>query len=185
METIVGLLVIILGPVSVAVAAAILRKNSERQRFHRILEGSKNMKGLRHRGGFTLVELIIVIVIVGTLVSIAVPLYLHYSETAKVREGLGMIKAIMTSQKLERIKTSKFYTAAGGLASTIFLEKGIDVRDSVYFTYETAGDGDQFTVTGTATAESGMTGAITYDSATKTWSCTGDIIEKMLPKESE
>jgi hypothetical protein len=96
-----------------------------------------------------------------------------------------MIKAIMTSQKLERMKTSKFYTAAGGSAPTIFLEKGIDVRDSVYFTYGAVGDVDKFTVTATATAESDMTGTITYDSSTGTWSCTGDIIEKMLPGESE
>ena len=140
---------------------------------------------LHHRNGFTLVELVVVIIIIGTLATIAVPLYLHYSETAKVREGLGMIKAIMTSQKLEIIKTSKFYTATGEAASTIFLEKGIDVRESVFFTYETAGDADKLTITATATAESGMTGTITYDSATKTWSCTGDIIEKMLPKPSE
>jgi len=91
----------------------------------------------------------------------------------------------MTSQKLERIKTSKFYTAAGGSASTIFLQKGIDVRDSVYFTYETVGDTDKFTVTATTTPESDMTGTITYDSSSRIWSCTGDIIEKMLPGESE
>jgi Tfp pilus assembly protein PilE len=48
-----------------------------------------------------------VIVIVGILVAIAVLLYVNYTETAKVREGLGMMKAIMTSQKLERIKTSR------------------------------------------------------------------------------
>jgi prepilin-type N-terminal cleavage/methylation domain-containing protein len=161
------------------------RTNSVRQRFHHILEGSKNMKRLRHQSGFTLVELIIVIVIVGTLVAIAVPLYLHYTETCKVREALGMIKAIMTSQKLERIKTSKYYSATGGEASSIFLQKGIDIRDSAHFTYETIGDANQFTVTATATAESGMTGTISYDSATKTWSCTGDIIEKMLPDSSE
>jgi prepilin-type N-terminal cleavage/methylation domain-containing protein len=146
---------------------------------------SRRWEGVHFSKGFTLVELIVVIVIVGTLASIAVPLYLHYSETAKVREGLGMIKAIMTSQKLERMKRSKFYTAAGGSASTTFLEKGIDVRDSVYFTYETVGDADKFVVTATATAESDMIGTITYDSSTRTWSCTGGIIEKMLPQESE
>jgi len=48
-----------------------------------------------------------VIVIVGILVAIAVLLYVNYTETAKVREGLGMMKAIMTSQKLERIKKSR------------------------------------------------------------------------------
>ena len=142
------------------------------------------MKRLRDSTGFTLVELIIVIVIVGTLVAIAVPLYSHYTETAKVREAVGMIKAIRTSQKLERIKTSSFYTATGDVASTIFLQKGIDVRDSVHFTYETLGDPNQFTATATATAESNMTGAISYDSATKTWSCTGDILDKMLPDSS-
>jgi hypothetical protein len=30
-----------------------------------------------------------------------------------------------------------------------------------------------------------MIGTITYDSSTRTWSCTGGIIEKMLPQESE
>jgi len=143
------------------------------------------VKSLHNRTGFTLVELIIVIVIVGTLVAIAVPLYSHYSETAKVQEAVGMIKAIRTSQKLERIKTSSFYTATGAGASTILLEKGIDVRDSVHFTYETIGDANQFTATATATVGSDMTGTISYDSTTKTWTSTGDILEKMLPDSSE
>jgi hypothetical protein len=96
-----------------------------------------------------------------------------------------MIKAIKTSQKLERIKTSKYYAATGAAASMVFMEKGIDLRESINFTYETTGDASRFTITATATAESDMTGSISYDSATKTWSCTGDILEKMLPDSSE
>ncbi len=123
----------------------------------------------------------VIIIIVGILAAIAVPLYLHYAETAKVREALGMIKAIITSQKVEKIRTLNYYTVTGAQASTVFLQKGVDVRESLYFNYETAGDADTFTVTATATAESGITGTIYYDSTTNSWSSTGDIREDMLP----
>jgi hypothetical protein len=59
------------------------------------------------------------------------------------------------------------------------------MTDSVNFTYGIIGQIDRFTVTATATPESGMTGTISYNSATRTWSCTGDIIESMLPEERE
>jgi hypothetical protein len=61
----------------------------------------------------------------------------------------------------------------------------VDVRESLYFIYETAGDADTFTVTATTTPESGITGTISYDSATNSWSSTGDITEGMLPEPSE
>jgi prepilin-type N-terminal cleavage/methylation domain-containing protein len=140
---------------------------------------------LHFRKGFTLVELLVVIILVSILAAIGVPLYLHYSETSKVREALGTIKAIITSQKVEKIKTLQYYTATGGTAATIFLKKGIDLTDSIYFTYETNGDADAFTVTATATPESGITGTITYDSATNSWSSTGDITPGMLPQPAE
>ena len=127
----------------------------------------------------------VVIIIVGILAAIAVPLYRHYTETAKVREALGMMKAISTSQKVEKMKTTRYYTATGDTASAIFLQKAIDIRESFYFMYETEGDVDTFTITATAIIASGITGTITCDSATNSWSSTGDITEEMLPELSE
>ena len=142
-------------------------------------------KNLQNRKGFTLVELMVVIIITGILVSVAVPLYLNYTEMSKVQEALGMMKAIKTSQKVERMKTSIYYTATGVTASMIFFQKGIDVRESRYFTYETSNNDDTFAITAIATAESRITGTISYDNATNSWSSTGDITQDMLPETWE
>jgi Tfp pilus assembly major pilin PilA len=127
----------------------------------------------------------VVIIIVGVLAGVAVPLYLDYADTCKVREALGTIKAIITSQKVEKVRTLNYYTAVGDTAPTTFLSKGVDLRESEYFIYETSRNGDTFTITASTTIDSGMTGSISYDNATNSWSSTGDITEKMLPGSSE
>jgi hypothetical protein len=86
---------------------------------------------------------------------------------------------------VEKVRTLNYYTAVGDTAPTTFLSKGVDLRESEYFIYETSRNGDTFTITASATIDSGMTGSISYDSATNSWSSTGDITEKMLPGSSE
>ena len=120
-------------------------------------------KRVKNQGGFTLVELMVVIIIVGILAAIAVPLYTDYVEKARVTEATSIMGAIITSQKIEMQRTVDYYTAG---TPAEFRTKGIDISDVRYFTYSTAANAATggFTVTGDATAAFSSTpgGQITY-----------------------
>jgi Tfp pilus assembly protein PilE len=84
---------------------------------------------------FTFLKLMVGIIIVGILAAIAIPLYTGHVERKRVTEATSIMGAIITSQKVERGRTGKYY-----MASTVaeFKKKGIDITDTKYFTYETA-----------------------------------------------
>jgi prepilin-type N-terminal cleavage/methylation domain-containing protein len=145
-------------------------------------------KRIKNQGGFTLVELMVVIIIVGILAAIAVPLYTDYVEKARVTEATSIMGAIITSQKIEMQRTVDYYTAG---TPAEFRSKGIDISDVRYFTYSTAANAATggFTVTGDATAQFSSTpgGQITFSydpTATPpgSWAADGTVITNdMLP----
>jgi type IV pilus assembly protein PilE len=101
------------------------------------------------RKTFTLVELMVLIIMVGILAAITFPLYTGYVERNRVTEATSIMGAIITSQKVEKSRTTKYYSASTIVA---FKAKGIDITDTKYFTYETlAMPNDGFTVTATPT----------------------------------
>ncbi len=88
--------------------------------------------------GFTLVELVIVIVIVGILSVVAVPVYKGYTKKAMATEGKALLGSINTAQKVYFSEFNNFVTSSQSLAL------GITPGTNKYFT--------TFSLTGNTTA---------------------------------
>jgi len=122
--------------------------------------------------GFTLVELVIVIVIVGILSVVAVPVYKGYTKKAMATEGKALLGAINTSQKVYFAEWAIFVNGAS--ASAIL---DVNAGSNKYFT--------TFGVTGNTTgftASTAGTGGANGIALTLTGSSSGasNIVESGL-----
>jgi prepilin-type N-terminal cleavage/methylation domain-containing protein len=72
------------------------------------------MRNIRNSKGFTLIELMIVVVIIGILAAIAIPKFGAASDRAKEKEADGILKQVYTLQSA--------YTAQHGVAATTVAE---------------------------------------------------------------
>ncbi len=89
------------------------------------------MKNLK---GFTLVELIIVIVIVGILSIVAVPVYKGYTKKAMATEAKALLGAIVTAQKVYFAEYGHHRNLADGDVTNYDKYLDIDARNNKYFT---------------------------------------------------
>ena len=114
---------------------------------------------LNNKSGFTLLEIIIVIIIVGILASLALPRFFSTVEYSKSTEAFAGMTALR--QSMERC-----YLQAGGNYTACTLA-GLDVENpqnspGAHFTYAIAGQGlTGYAITGTRNTSDGGDGTST------------------------
>ncbi len=87
---------------------------------------------MRNRRGFTLLELIVVLVVLSVLVSIALPQYEGFVEKGRAAEVYGVFDMIKTSQEAYRLSRGNYATHLSDLTD-------ITITNSVYWTYNMIG----------------------------------------------
>lgn len=91
--------------------------------------------------GFTLIELMIVVAIIGILASVAIPAYMDYTIRAKVSEGLFMAGGAKTAVEETRFAVGRFLGTGGEVNASYGLPLPTSVSGNDAFSVAIGGSG--------------------------------------------
>ncbi|MCP4582724.1 MAG: prepilin-type N-terminal cleavage/methylation domain-containing protein [candidate division Zixibacteria bacterium] len=126
------------------------------------------LKHFRNRKGFTLVEILIVVVMLAILFAIAVPIYISYVASARSAEAQEAINAIKAAAKVFQARNGQWPNNVQQMDQLLQFEEVTELRWT--FNIVTAGQGlAQISATSLGQMPGGAGKVVTLDVRTGEW----------------
>ncbi len=149
------------------------------------------MSSKKFKHGFTLIELMIVVAIIGVLAAIAIPAYQDYIGKAQAAEGLSLLdgfKAPVALSVGEAGVANGCKGSYGTIAGAVSIGKYVQKIELAV-----VGETCQVTATFKASADNlainpkvaGKTLILTYTPASSAWACTTDLADTIKPADCQ
>ncbi|EKO3517814.1 prepilin-type N-terminal cleavage/methylation domain-containing protein [Vibrio fluvialis] len=136
-----------------------------------------NANQRKQQQGFTLIELMIVVAIIGVLSAVAIPAYQNYVKKSEAAAGMGTVRSLLTNIDMF-IQTEGNFPAQTNIGS-LGASSAMNTLGSIVLTPDTAASeagSVAFTFNNNATLNGT---SITYTRANTGWSCSNNTGETL------